>query len=225
MTAEDIQTQFEGIIDDSLDEDLELQFFNEEIDMLLSERDWEFLKKVDQSQSFNQGDNYLTLHNLPADFGRPSSKGIFVGNDMIPYGLIPFEQRIRWKDITYRYYIDYANNQYAIMGGAQPGVIQFYYIKFNSPLVYKVDNEGVPTSPIFPVRFHPVVAYGAARKFFAVDQGDKSRSWDDRWDKYYTRIHDEMVLWDESLKSQGNQNAYLPVDLNSYPTIIDIDQP
>ena len=60
-------------------------------------------------------------------------------------------------------------------------------------------------------------------QYFAVDQGDKNRAWDDRWQKYFSDLHDAMVLWDEMLVTQARQNAYMPIDLSAYPTILDVD--
>lgn len=228
QTYEDLQTMFEALVDDGLDATLEAQLMNQAKDILEGERDWQYLKAIDQTQVFNSGDTYLTFHPLPAQFGRPSSYGIYVGTDQIPYVLIPFEQAVRWKDVTHRYYLDMANNQYAICGSSNPGgTIAFQYIKFTLPLAPASGGQpaGTVNQPSMPVRFRALLVYYMAIQYWAIDQGDKSRAWDDRWEKYFADLHDAMVLWDEMLATQGRQNAYLPIDLDAYPNIIDIDQP
>jgi hypothetical protein len=223
---------FEKIVDDALDQTLEVQLLNAAKDMLENERDWQYLKKLDTSQVFNSGDTFLTTHPLPSDFVRPSSYGIFIGLnqttqvDMIPYQLIPYEQAIRWQAITHRYYIDMNNLVYGIMGSANPGgTIYFYYQKFTPPLAPATGSQpsGTVNTPSMPKRFIPLLVYYMGMQYFAVDQGDKNRAWDDRWQKYFSDLHDAMVLWDEMLVTQARQNAYMPIDLSAYPTILDVD--
>ena len=235
MKTEELLETFEGLIDDSLDATLELQLLNTEKDVLESERDWEYLKTVDLTQSVGASDNYLTMKPLPVDslgnkiFGRPSERGIFVGTDLIPYRPIPIEQRFRWKDVTHRYYLDMANYKYALCGLGNAGdLIQFWFAQKTLPLANLV-NLAVASStiiePLFDSRFHAILPYRMAMKYFAIDQGDKSRAWDDRWQIYSEDLHQAMVYWDAALKVQANQNSHMGMgDLSGYSRIVDMDR-
>ncbi len=218
MTKKEMLTMFEALIDDTLDSVLEEQLLNEAKDSLEAEYSWAILKQVDATQSAAVGDTYLSMHTLPTRFAAPSQKGIYVGNDQIPYSQIPFEDRLRFRDITHRYYIDLANNQYALTGVANPGgMIQFFYQQYSGSL----DADG--DTWLFPTRFHPILPYRMAIKFFAIDQGDKSRAYDDRWDVFATKVLEAMVQWNARMTLQASQNSRLSVDMTARPDIVDID--
>src|SRR6266404_3797208 len=104
LTPDQMVTAFESLVDDSLDETTEYQLLNDVKDTLESDDAWAILATLDETQTANAGDTYLTFHTLPSDFGSPSPGGIFVGTDIIPYRQIAFKQVQRWKDVTHRYY-------------------------------------------------------------------------------------------------------------------------
>lgn len=209
---------FEAIIDDSLDATLEGQLLNQVKNTLEAQYLWVILRTSKESNIAQVGDTYLTMHALPADFAMPNKKGVFVGDDMTPYAQISFEDRIRFQSITHRYYLDYANNNYALCGVANPGgIIHFYYNKFSPDLNADTDTW------IFPSRFHAILPYLMAKKFFAVDQGDKSRAYDDRWDIFSVEMMESMVQWNARLQLEGNANAAVAVDITARPDIVDID--
>lgn len=222
LTADQILAQFEELIQDTLDQTTELFLLNEVKDTIETERAWAILTAKDTSQTANTGDTFETFKPLPSDFAMPSPRGIYVGSDLIKYVQIPFESNIEFQAITYAYYIDYANNQYALCGSvSKSGTIKFFYRK-TSPLLALTANGGSPW--IFPARFHPILPYEMAIKYFSVDQGDKGRAWDDRWSQFAARIREAMYSWDDSLQTPALQNELnLFVDPSSFPTIIDMD--
>lgn len=223
LTADEILSQFESLIDDSLDQTTELFLLNEVKDSIESERQWAMLMALDTSQSANPGDTFATTHPLPSDFGLPSPRGIYVGTDLIPYKQIPSESQIDFQSITYAYFIDYYNSKYSLCGSvSQSGPIKFFYRRFSGTMALTA-NGGQPW--VFPARFHPLLVYEMAIKYFAANQGDKAKAWDDRWSDYAQRIREAMYSWDDSMQTPALQNELnVFTDPASFPTIIDMDQ-
>lgn len=209
---------FETIIDDTLDKTYEYQLLNEVKDELEENDDWEILRAEDSTQMANVGDTFQTFHALPADFARPSEE-IFVGTDRVPYLQIPFRRRRLWQDVTHRFYLDMKNSQYALCGMVSvAGTIYFNYFTTSGNLA-----QGGTANWPFPARFHPLLPYLMAIKYYAVDQGDKYRSWDDRWDIFAKTKLESMRRWNMRLKKEAEANDNLTIDLSSHSNIIDID--
>lgn len=222
LSADAILSQFEQLIDDSLDITTELFLLNEVKDTLETQRSWAMLMGLDTSQSTSTGDTFNTTHALPSDFAMPSPRGIYVTGDLIPYRQIPFEGQIDFQAITYAYFIDYYNSQYHLCGSpGRTAAIQFFYRRF-SPTLTLITSGGSPW--IFPARFHPILPYLMAKKYFAIDQGE-NRNWDDKWDIYIRELKEAMVSWDDSLQTLAlqNESETMVRDLSGYPTIIDMD--
>lgn len=218
LTPDQIVEQFESLADDALDETTEYFLLNEVKDDLECDEEWKILKTLDETQSANPGDTYLTMKTLPADFGLPSQDGIYVGTDVLPYIEVPFEDRIRWQFASHRYYIDEGSGTYAICGSPNPGgTIHFFYQKTSATLA----KDGAAW--IFPARFHPILPMLMVRKFFAIDQPDKARAWDDRWTTWITEKQSIMRRWNARAMLQANSNSNRPVDISSYPNIINMD--
>lgn len=223
LSADTILVTFEGLAQDSMDQTTELFLLNEVKDTIEAEREWAILTGLDLSQSTSSNDTFQTPHTLPADFGMPSPRGIYVEGDLIPYRQVPYEGQIDFQAITYAYFIDFYNSNYYLCGTpGRSAAIQFFYRRISATLAL-VANGGSPW--IFPARFHPILVYEMLIKYFAADQGDKSRAWDDRWGQYAQRIREAMYSWDDQLQSLAlqNESETMVRDLSGYPTIIDMD--
>ena len=207
---------YQQLVGDSMDSVTEYNLLNAAKDKLEQERDWAYLMSLDETQSVATGDTYLSMKTLPSDFSRPMDSGIYVGTDIVPYDIIPFQDRIRWQSISHRYYIDLANSQYGIFGTPTAGTIHFFYLKTTPTLA-----SGI--SPSFPERFHPILAYKMAQMFYAVDQGQKFIAWDDRWTAYYNEMFEAMSAWDARIQqnAQSNKRIIDRIDTRAYPDIID----
>ena len=218
MTPDVMIETFENLVDDSLDEMTEYMLANDVKDALEADDEWAILKGLDETATANAGDGYKTFHTLPTDFGLPSQKGVYVGDDIIPWRQVPFEQVQRYKDIAHTYYIDMANNRYALCGTQNPGgTIHFFYQK-SSPALVKGGAAW-----IFPARFHPIIPQLMAEMFPSIDQPDKSRAWDDRWNVHASKRLEIMRRWNARLQLQGHQNDEMPIDISAQPNMIDID--
>ena len=224
MTADSIIFQFEVLVQDSLDITTELFLLNAAKQSIESKRTWALLAALDTTQSVASSDTFQTPKTLPSDFFLPSPRGIYVGTDLNPYTQVPFEAQIDFQSITYAYFIDFFNKVYYLCGAqSQSGTIKFFYRR-QSPSLALAAQVGNPW--IFPTTFHPILVYEMAKKYFAADQGDKSKAWDDRWDSYMREVLEDMVAWDDQLQTLALQDEVNlgNRDLSGYPNIVDMDQ-
>jgi len=193
MKDSEILTQFENLVQDSLDQDLEVQLANTAKNELESELQLQILKKVDVSQTTVVGGTYLTPYNLPTDVFSPLNV-IYVGTQ--PRRQIPIEQRILYKDSSDFFYIDWQASKFYLCGTVQTAeVISF-------PYTYATADIGTTTatSVVWPARFHPLIPYKMAFLWFAIDQGEKQRSFSEEWMAAYGLLKNSMVDWDQRLK-------------------------
>lgn len=185
---------FEALVEDSIDSDLAYQLMNNAKDKIEDERDWSFLKKLDTDAATS------SAIPLPADYKRTIS--LYVGTQ--PYLQILFEQKQLFQNSALRWYLDFANSNYYIIGSNVSGTIYHNYI-------YQTSDISALTSPVWPSRFHKLLAFEMAILYFAVDQGDRGRSWDDKWNVQYQLLHNSMVDWDIALQKRAVENA-VPFD-------------
>lgn len=155
-TPAEILAFFQNLVDDeTYDPDFIYQLLTQAKNNVEDEFELEILKAVDTSKTNANGDNYLTMKALPADYRKV--RNVSVGQ--MPYSEIPFERREQWKDSGYRFYIDNKNLQYAICGRGTGNVINFFYFILTDDL--SSSNEGTSV-PYWPKRFLPLIAYEAA---------------------------------------------------------------
>lgn len=209
MTGLEIKTMANSILDDTIEETLFYQLLNVAKNRVEEMRPWQFLKVVDTTQTASTGDNYLTMKTLPTDF-RYDYK-MFVGDDYTEYLPIPFELRKAYKDSAKCYYIDLANSQFAICGTVSTGgTINLYYIKTTPDVA-----EG--TSPIWPARFHSLLAYMVAGYFMmGVDTDDLYARMSTENKMAAKEIKRSMVMWDAHLKGRtlNHQTGFYTTDYN-----------
>lgn len=202
MTGQQILDKFTNIIGDELDQDFALQLANDAKNSIETELQLEITKKLNSSGFTTAGQTYATAEALPSDFFLPLT--IYVGTE--PYTPVPFEQQIFYRDTAGRYWIDLANDQYYLcgtQGSAQ--TIYFFYQK-------ETDDITVSTSPVWPTRFHSLIPYEMARKYFAIDQIEKSRSWTPEMQVFYQEIKRQIQDWDAKLKLNAmDYSAYSDV--------------
>lgn len=195
MTNQEILTQFESLVGDSLDQTLEIQLANNAKNKLETELQLEILKKLDTSNTSVVGGTYTTPYNLPADFLMPLDK-IYVGST--PRRQIPMERRELYKDSGLFFYIDFANNKFYLTGTvAVPETITLPYTYATTDI-----TAGTLTSTtiVWPARFHSLIAYEMAFMWFAIDQGEKFRSFSQEWQQAYQDLKNSFIAWDQRLK-------------------------
>lgn len=202
MNGQQIIDKFENLIGDSLDPDFSLQLANDEKNSIETELELEITKKLDSSQSTTAGQTSTTAKSLPTKFLSPLP--IFVGTER--YIPIPFEQQQAYKNTVGFYWIDLANDQYHLCG--TQGSAQTIYFFYQE----ETDDLTISTSPVWPTRFHSIIPYGMARKYFAIDQSEKSRSWLPEHQLFYNELKNQMIDWDARLKLNGMDNSATSFD-------------
>lgn len=200
MTTNEIKSMFERLIDDTVSDDLALDLANTAKDAIETERDWEILLSSDTSNTTTVGNTFETAIALPTDFSNVVD--IFVGDyRQLP---IPFEHQRRWKDSQARYFIDYKNNNLYLCGTVSTSeTIYIYYL-------YETDALTLTTSPVWPARFHKLIAYKMADIYLSgVDADDLTRQQYVHHKIQADNLYKQMVRYDTELKlnKMGNSTA------------------
>lgn len=191
MDGQDILDKFHNYIGDELDSDFELQLANDAMHEIEEDVKPEGLKKTNTSASTAVGQTYTTAIALPTDFLMPSNE-IYVGTDR--YTQVPFERAVEFRDVPNRFYIDHANASYHLTGTQNSAqTISF-------PYFYATPDLTISTSPVWPSRFQSLIPLKMAQLYFAIDQSEKARAWDDRWGVYFQQRLARFKDYDASLK-------------------------
>jgi hypothetical protein len=196
MTGQELKTFVETIVDSNIDDEAFLVLLNTAKDKLEGERDWSFLQVLDSSQS-------ATSSAIPLPTTIPYSRTLSLYVGSIPYHQIPFEQSKMLANSAQRWYLDLRNSCYYILGNAQ-GTINHFYI-------WKTPDLTLATSPVFDSRYHKILAFECAELFYALDGGERGRSWDDKWAIQKRVLKNAMVDWDVALNRRASENA-VPID-------------
>ena len=199
MLGSEIKTMYEGLIDDSPDEDLTYQLMNQVKNEIEENHIWQMLMKRDAS---NTATTKLVAKSLPSDFR--SSVKLMIEDDTISYDQIPFESREQFEDQPRKWFLDFANSNFYLTGSLSELKTLYLYYQ------YATDDIVAATSPVWPSRFHPLIAYKMAIKYYAIDKGEKGRAWDDRWTLFAREMLDSMIRWDGQLSMnalEGLMNA------------------
>lgn len=204
MTGATMKELFETIVDDSLDETAFYLLLNSHKDILETEMDLEILVKLDESQSAT-----TSAITLPTDFQSPIL--LYVASNTTPYKPVPFTQKPIFQNQSGYYYIDYKNNQYYLCGTPDAGLVRNFY-KYRTP-----DIEAT-TSPVWPTAFHKLLPLEMAKLYYPIDQGDRSASWDDKWEKERLVIRNAMITWNENLRKRAHENGLGITDLYGLAT-------
>lgn len=203
MNGQETIDFFETIVEDSLDQTAALILLNNAKNKVEGEYDLEILKTLDASQSASSA-----AKPLPANYNRTIGGILYVNNQ--PYRQVPFEQQKALANSGLRWYLDMKNSNYYLLGSNLSGTINHFYI-------YQTDDITLTTSAVWPARFHPLLAFEMAELFYAIDQGDRGRAWDDKWAIQHALLKRSLVDWDTKLKKYAEENA-VPMDQDSeYP--------
>lgn len=213
MTGQEALTKFENMVTDELDQDLEIQLYNDAKNQIEESQLWEKLKKKDLTQSVTAGQTQATTHPLPTRFALPIKLQMLT--DRTPYSLINFEDQYMYQDNSRLWFIDFASETYAITGtiGKSDNVVLFYQ-EYSTDLASGTLNS---YSWSFPTRFHDLIPLKMAQIYYAIDGGEKARAWDDRWGAYYQFRLEQMRQWDAMLKMQAKVGE--SIDSGSNPLV------
>ena len=204
MTGNEILTTFEEFVGDSLDQGIEISLANQARTELEIELRLQCSKRLDTSQTVQSGNTYTTSYNLAADILVPSGPVIYVGTEA--YTGIEFEERERYKNETGYWYVNLYAGTFHLTGTPPAGqTITFPYITAGTDIAA---NDSTVLK--YPTGTHIIIPMHMARIWFAIDQGEKGRSWLGEWEAFYQRTKNAIIDWDHQWKlaSIGGATPY-----------------
>jgi len=198
MDGATLKTMCESILDDTVDEVLFYQLANIAKNLVEDERPWMFLRSLDSSQSASTGNYSETSKALPTSWRRTYK--LMVGRDQL-YEQVPFDEQHLWRFTSNRFVVDVANSVYYLLGPVGAGgTIYHYYIKTTPD----IDES---TSPMWPSRFHGLVAHDVAAFIMAgVDADDQFARMSPTNSGAAERIREAMREWDQRLQLDAQNN-------------------
>jgi len=203
MTGAQLKTFVDSLTNDSASESWFYNALNVAKDSIEEQRDWEFLRVLDTSNTRASGATVTASYTLPTYFRQPLT--LTVGSDTTPRQLISMGDTRVLRDEPGYWYINHSASTFHLTGteGAG-GTIYLYYTKSTPDL----ESSG---SPVWPSRFHRLLGYDVAKQWFFQNAGEREFNWSGEMAVESKRLLDAMILWDESLKAQAQNHR--PADM------------
>jgi hypothetical protein len=191
-----------------------------------SERDWEFLRKSDQSQMWNPGDTWQTPKTLPADFVRWIEDDPVIlwdgntnpGSLVEQVTIIGYDQLLWFNSDSNTMAVDYPNNQFYFGGTTtQAFIVVLNYLKDSGEILPASGNTSY--SWAFPARYHKRLAYEVVHSYRLGVDYDQLAAANAVGNKASADAAKKaMMRWDANLKRQRLRNRdYYPQD---YPNFV-----
>jgi hypothetical protein len=201
MTGSEIIEFYHNLVDqDSLDSSFEYSLLNSCKGKLEAEREWEFLKKLDSSNSASSSPIAL-----PTDCEVPLL--IYVGDDRVPFYPIPYEQKPLFQNSGRYFIIDQGAKTFQFLDPSVSGTVYLYYLKSTPDIT-------ASTSPVFPNKFHMILAYDISQQFYISDQSERQFTWGPELDMERRTLYNLMCDWDERIKVRARENGFNRMDLS-----------
>jgi hypothetical protein len=204
MTGAEILTTFETFVGDALDPAIEVSLANQARAEIETELKLRCMLRLDTSQSTTAGQTYTTSKALPTDILVPLGTVIYVGET--PYTGVPFEHKEMFKNRTNYWWADLYNSTYYLTGTqASAQTITFPYISKGTDIA-----NDTATVLKYPTSLQIIIPMHMARTWFAIDAGEKGRSWLPEWEAFYQRTKRALISWDQAYKlaSIGESTPY-----------------
>jgi hypothetical protein len=185
MTGQEIKELSESILDNNVDwsNDFYYQLLDVAKTKLEESRLWQYLKKS----------AILSSSALPADFAQ-DYKVLIGTNECFP---VPFEDQYNYHGNNY--YIDLANSTINFLGTTS-GTRYLFYKRF-TPVITPA------TSPVFPDRFQPLLAFMVSGYFqMGVDSDDIFARMSPENKAAARELQQAMVSWDTALAMRAQND-------------------
>jgi hypothetical protein len=202
MTSQEIISQFQLYVDDSseLSTSEALSLLNKIYHKVCDEKVWEFLKTeatgTVSGSTITLPDNFAHLtenyNYTDNSYSRQlNARPIVVFIGSTPYQVINWSDRKQYENNNSICFVDIAHNvlRFAV---AQSGVYSFDYKSFPDDL--EIDDE-----PVFPARFHPMLAHGMAVDDMIIQLFPKAQSYAQENQANYQSYLNRMALWNANL--------------------------
>lgn len=201
MTGTELQTLFTSInLGYTIDDNLFYSLLSTVQAKIEAKREWNILKKQDNSETSLTSDTFQTQKTIPVDFLFWQSEDpiVLVDNnnpsDFVTYKEVPFAKRFLYQYQVYRFFCDYAAGKLYFGGNTD----RTYTIYKN--YIYQAPAITPATSWVFPDKFHPILAYGvAALHKLGVDFDDINKFSGDDNAKTFNELLKLMDSWDSRL--------------------------
>lgn len=186
MTGADIYALFKVHLDgEEFNSDTDaLLAMNTAYRKILSERDWEFLKK-----SSAQPRGFSTLSTI-TDLSYVRGVWAVIGtqkNAKMPLSKTTYDNRF---DENYDYYIDYASGTFNYIASSEPSTWLSYIIDYK----YKPADLTMTTSPVWPEEYHALLAYEMIK---AYKEADATFDFYKETSGRYEDMRSGLTLWNE----------------------------
>lgn len=194
MTGSEIKSLTEEILDGiELGDDIFYNLLNIAKTKLEGKRLWQFLKKLDDSNTASS-----SIISLPSDFAEDYK--VMVGSNF-EYTPVPFEEQQNYARTSGRYYINYSTNQLKLLGSSIPSeTLYIFYKRFT-------DDITSDTSPVFPSRFHPILAFYVAGYYqVGMDSDDIFARMGPENKRAAMELENSMSMWDTSIAMRAQNN-------------------
>ncbi len=196
-----LRTQLENLIDDAYDTDFEYQLLTQSKNDIENKLKLAILQDIDQTQTANVGDSYLTLKSLPATC-RTVNK-IDVG--IIQYFPARYDQLVTFRNSPRKYYIDYKKMVQGLpclgltgkVGSSQP--ITIFFQAGTQALTQA--NETTAGVVLWPDEFQPLIPYHVGRILQGnVDADEINFRMSAEQEAEYQNLMDGFIAWNADLK-------------------------
>ena len=222
FTPKQIRTVFENLVDDTMDITYTYQLLTQVKNWIEIMLNLYILQTTDESQTASSGDSYTTLKTVPTDFRKMIN--LYVGT--LEYWPVPFAQRIRYKDTSRRYYIDYkrwvaGSTALGLTGkvtGSSQTITQVYLVETGDLTEANEDTAGVI---LWPDEFQLVIANLAAKiKNANIDPDEINFRQALEHDREFARFLEPLIAWDHELKlsAQNDRRGYFQEELEENET-------
>lgn len=204
-TGQELIDLFNSLIDDSLDNDTALVLLNDAKTELEGERTWYCLKKKDSTQNSLTSDSYETQKALPADYSETLK--IVLEGQPEPLAGINYEEQENFKNEFGYFFIDIASGKLHLTGTPDQDRQMYHFYKAFTPEI-ALDSSW----SVFPERFHAILAYKMAAKFYNIDFSDISAQAgaDKMWLRNAAILQQSLNNWDNNHKvaANGSRTGY-----------------
>jgi len=205
MTLDEIRVKFELLVDDSTELSIpeETDLANDVYQDVCSDRDWEFLKDeftftTDGTASIALPDDFshliadynYTENNMNNDMNT-AGKVVLINNS--PYTVVNYSDRRRYSGAYC--YVDIANSTLNFVTAPASG------LSGSTDYIVVPEDMELTDTPVFPARFHKMIAYGMASSDYIIQQTQKTDSYSPEYQTMYDKKMKDMALWNAGLQN------------------------
>lgn len=206
MTGEEMKTFATGLLDGDIIDDDVFYTMAEAVKTIVEDlRPWRQLVKTDSSKYLETSDTYLTMKDLPSDwmqyeqYNPMTLVAVDDSSDIKKLTGSNFAERLQNKNSNGLFYVDLANNDFAIINPVNRRYqIHQFYISVSATITSS-------TSWVFPTRYHAIIPYMVVGMYKGgVDYDDIFARMAPENRAVAQSLISSMELWDDKMQRQEN---------------------